>query len=245
MQLLREGYSVNKEAALDTYDDGLTNAILDSIEILRANPRLRALTSIERGDFTEESKSEIGDVPLDRILFLSGTMGTVGGLAAARDDAYNEHPSFFDSVRFPFYVGDKSIYSKDAVLKSFTLSPIHMNYVMVYLVGLALLREMVVIIITCGVRIFNLLALYIASPLAIASMPLDDGGKFKQWSTAFVVQLLGIVGMIISMRLFLVFLPIIWSPDLQIGDNGFENVMLGTIIRAIITYCSLGSMSSH
>ncbi len=243
MQLLREGYSVNKEAALDTYDDGLTNAILDSIEILRANPRLRALADIQRGDFSEQSKSEVGDVPMDRILFLTGTMGTVGGLAAARDDTYNENPSFFDSVRFPFYVGDKSIYSKDDVMKVFTLSPIHMNYILVYLVGLALLREMVIIIITCGVRIFNLLALYIASPLAIASMPLDDGGKFKQWSTAFVVQLLGIVGMIISMRLFLVFLPIIWSPEIQIGNNGFDNVLLGTIVRTIITYCSLEAVS--
>ena len=49
--------------------------------------------------------------------------------------------------------------------------------------------------------------------------------------------------MIISMRLFLVFLPIIWSPEIQIGNNGFDNVLLGTIVRTIITYCSLEAVS--
>ncbi|MCR4715842.1 MAG: hypothetical protein K5656_01550 [Lachnospiraceae bacterium] len=243
MQLLREGYSLEAEATLDTYDDGLTSAILDAMEILKANPKMKVYEKFERPEYTLTGSSKPGDVPMDRILFVTGTMGTIGGLAAARDDSYNKNPSFTDSLRGPFYRGDKNIYNPEDVRKAFTFNPIYMNYALVYIVALSLLREMVVVIVTCGVRIFNLLALYIASPLAIATMPLDDGGKFKQWSTAFVVQLLGIVGMIISLRLFLTFLPIIWSPALEVGNNGFDSVVLGTIIKAIITYCALEAVS--
>jgi hypothetical protein len=67
-------------------------------------------------------------------------------------------------------------------------------------------------------------------------MPLDDGGKFKQWSTAFIVQLLSIVGMVLSLRLFIMFLPLIWDPSLVFSDSGFANVMIGLIVRCILTY---------
>ena len=173
---------------------------------------------------------------MDRILFLIGTMGTTGNLAAARNDKYNVNPSFTDPVRLPFYTGERDIYDYDVVRVSFTPDPFHTNYLLVYVVGLALLREMVIMMITCAARIFQLLALYIASPLAIATMPLDDGGKFKQWSTAFIVQLLSIVGMVLSLRLFIMFLPLIWSPAIEFSDSGAANVLLGLVVRCILTY---------
>ena len=230
MEELGTAYDYTREAPLDSYDDGLTNAILDCMEILKANKTLRVLESYNVN--VELTEKESGTVPMDRIVFLVGTMGTIGNEAAARNDAFNVNPSFFDSVRQPFYTGEKSIYSWDQVKTSFNPSPAKMNYILVYAIAIALLMEMLVIILTCAVRIFNLLALYIASPLAIAAMPLDDGGKFRQWITAFVVQLLGVVGMVLSMRLLLMFLPIIWSPSLSISKYS----ILDCIVKAVITY---------
>ena len=230
MEELGTAYDYTKEAPLDSYDDGLTNAILDSIEILKSNRTMRVLKDFKIEIDVAERKT--GTVPMDRILFLVGTMGTIGNEAAARNASFNVNPSFYDAVRQPFYLGDKSIYSWDQVKTTFDPSPAKMNYLVVYAVSIAMLLEMLVIIITCSVRIFNLLALYIASPLAIASMPMDDGGKFKQWITAFIVQLLGVVGMVLSMRLFLMFIPIIWSPSLSISKNS----LLECIVKAVITY---------
>ena len=211
MEELAIAYDYTQEVPLDTYDEGLTNALLDTMELMLENPNIAALDTYER-----KLKVADDDVPLDRILFLTGTMGTIG-TAAARNDAYNKNPSFADSVRQPFYYGTKDIYDWDQVKEVFSLSPFKMNYILVYYASWMILNEMVVIIIACGVRIFNLLALYLAAPLVIAAMPLDDGGKLKQWTTAFTVQLLGVVGLIISLRLFYLMLPLIWSPNLSIG----------------------------
>ena len=230
MEELGTGYDFSKEAPLDSYDDGLTNALLDCMEAFRANTNIRVLSYYEQ--VYEVAQKNTGTVPMDRILFLIGTMGTIGNNAAARNDVFNNNPSFTDSVRYPFYIGERDIYSWTDVKEAFDPSPLKMNYVLVYVVSVAILMEMLVIITTCAVRIFNLLALYIASPLAIAVMPLDDGGKFKQWITAFIVQLLGVVGMVLSMRLFLMFLPIVWSRNLSISDN----VILECIVKCVITY---------
>ena len=232
MEKLGTAYDYTREAPLDSYDEGLTNAMLDCIEILRANTRLKVLEEYQRDVKVIMQSADQDSIPMDRIIFLIGTMGTFGDSAAARNEVYNKSPSFFDSVRQPFYTGEKSLYKWDDVRTSFDPSPIKMNYIVVYAVAIGILMEMLVIILTCAVRIFNLLALYIAAPLTISSMPLDDGGKFKQWITAFIVQLLSVVGMVLSMRLLLVFLPIIWSPALKITDY----VILDCIVKAIITY---------
>ena len=237
IEKLGTAYDYTKESALDSYDDGLTNALLDCIEILRANTRLKVLQEYQRDVKVIMQSADQDSVPMDRILFLIGTMGTFGDNGAARNEVFNKNPSFFDSVRQPFYTGEKSLYNWESVRTSFDPSPMKMNYILVYAIAIGMLMEMLVIILTCAVRIFNLLALYIASPLAISSMPLDDGGKFKQWVTAFIVQLLSVVGMVLSMRLLLVFLPIIWSPALKIvSTNTTMGTILDCIVKAVITY---------
>ncbi|MCR5587592.1 MAG: hypothetical protein K6F77_08725 [Lachnospiraceae bacterium] len=235
MEELGTAYDYSKESAIDSYDDGLTNAILDCMEIFKSNTNIKVLKSYTRKDYVSETEF----VPIDKILFLSGTVGTIGDNAAARNDVYNRNPSFTDNARLPFFTGEKSIYDYEEVRETFSPNPMYMNYFLVYVLGLAMLREMIFMIITCAVRIFNLVALYVAAPLAISSMPLDDGGKFKQWSTAFVVQLLSIVGMVISMRLFLLFVPIIWSSSLSISDN----FLLDCVIKGVLTYGGLEAVN--
>ena len=102
--------------------------------------------------------------------------------------------------------------------------------------AVACIFDLVVIIMNCVARIFNMIFLYIIAPPIIAAAPLDQGGKFKQWSTAFIVQLLSIVGMVLSLRLFIMFLPLIWSPMLEFSDSGAGNVLIGLVVRCILTY---------
>lgn len=254
MEELGTAYDYNKETTLDSYDDGITNAILDAMEIIKANPNIKVLKSVERK--SEEYK---GRISIDRILFLAGTMGTIN-TAAARNDEYNKNPDFYDNIRAPFYYGSKDIYSFSDVKKVFSLSPLKMNYVIVYLAGYFIAMEMMLVIVTCGVRIFNLLALYLIAPLAIATMPMDDGAKFKQWTTAFVVQLLSVLGMVISIRLFLLLIPIIWSPALAINTlidwdtdltklslvdiaTQILNLILTVILKIILTYTAVQAIS--
>ncbi len=236
VEQLARAYDYSQETTLDSYNDGLTNAMLNCMDIMKKNPDIRVLKSYKRNT---ESNTE--QVPMDKILFVSATMGNFNGEGAARTASYNKTPSFYDSVRQPFYYGEdgSDMYDYDDVKAVFDPSPMKTNYILVYATGIAMLQEMLVIVVTCSVRIFSLLTLYLASPLVLAALPLDDGGKLKQWTTAFLVQLLGIVGMVLAMRLFLMFLPIIWSPDLKVSSY----TILSIIIKCIISYGALTAVS--
>ena len=239
MESIANAYNYEQEVPLDTYDDALTAAILNAMDTLQNNKYVRVLKTYSRSEYEAAKKDNGNYVPLNKIIFLAATMGNIGGTAAARNDAFNKHPSFSDGARLPFYIGEKSIYNYEQVRKVFNPAPYKTNYLLVLFCCGGLVMEMVSIILTCGVRIFNLLALYVAAPLAISSMPLDDGGKFKQWSTAFVIQLLGIVGMVLSLRLFFMFLPIIWSPDLEVSSN----IIIDIVIKVVLCYTSLEAVN--
>ncbi|MBR6221886.1 MAG: hypothetical protein IKQ71_00460 [Lachnospiraceae bacterium] len=257
MEELATAYDYNKESPLETYDQGLTNAILDVMDIMEKNPNIKVLK-----EYTRTISTNIQAVPIDRVLFVAGTMGTIW-TAAANNDVYNKKPEFTDNVRGPFYRGEKSIYSFEKVHEVFSVNPLKMNYVLVAFACWMIIKEMVVVVASCGVRIFNLLALYVTAPLAISTMPMDDGGKFKQWSTAFVIQLLSVLGMVVALRLFLIFLPMIWSPALSfdadtggmeiwgtaatklkiLDYNGLDsfivNNLMSIAVRIILTYCGV------
>lgn len=240
MESIANAYNYKYEVPLDTYDDALSAAILNAMDTLQNNKYVRVLETYSRDEYQYVDIDDPGShVPLNRIIFLAATMGNIGGTAAARNDAFNQNPSFSDGARLPFYIGEKSIYNYEQVRKVFNPAPYKTNYLIVLFSCGGLVMEMVSIILTCGVRVFNLLALYIAAPLAISSMPLDDGGKFKQWSTAFVIQLLGIVGMVLSLRLFFMFLPIIWSPSLTVSSN----VIIDLIVKVVLCYTSLEAVN--
>ena len=258
MEELGTAYNYNTETTLDSYDDGLTNAILDTMEIIKQNPNIRVLKS-----YQGTTHEYTGRVSLDRIMFLVGTMGTIN-TAAARNDVYNKDPNFYDNIRAPFYYGSKDMYSFSDVKKVFSVSPLKMNYLIVYVGGYEIAMEMMVVIVTCGVRLFNLLALYLIAPLAISTMPMDDGAKFKQWTTAFIVQLLSVVGMVVAIRLFILLLPLIWSPALTVGNTSIGlddfsdatstegalslaatllNLLMTMILKIVLTYTAVQAIS--
>ncbi len=233
---IAQAANYNYEIPLDSYDDAINSAVLNAMDIMKANPHIYPLSKYER----DKTAGLDGIIPLDRVLFLAATMGTYNGGTAARNKIYDENPSFYDPLRYPYFTGEKSIYSyRETVLNDFNPSPFTTNYMIVYIGSIGLLTEMLTIILTCGVRIFNLLAMYVASPLVIAAIPLDDGGKFKQWTTAFVVQLLGVVGMVLSLRLFIMFLPVIWSPDFTVSEIPVIGDIITMFVKLIITYTSL------
>ena len=149
----------------------------------------------------------------------------LGDTAAAKNDKYNKNPSLFDDIRGPYYSGKKDIYSISQVNKDFDISVTKTNYLIVYIGAIVLIVNMAIIIVNCIVRLFNLLFLYLSAPPIIATSPLDDGAKFGQWVTAFVVQLFSVFGTVIAMRVFLIFVPIVMNPSFKITDNSIVNVV--------------------
>ena len=209
----------NNEVPIDVYNESIMNAITNCMEIMKTDKSFHALDR-----FTRHEEYNTTDVPLDVTLFLIGTMGN-GDTAAAKNSKYNTNPSMFDDVRGPYYRGEKSIYTFKTVNKDFDIALSKTNYIVVYAGAIVIICNMALIVVNCIVRIFNLLFMYLIAPPVVSTMPLDDGAKFKQWTTAFIVQLFSVFATVISMRLFLVFLPIIMDPNLVLSKSAMVNVI--------------------
>lgn len=231
LQEIYNSADINQELASDTYNDIVARSLDHYMTVLRSSgSNFQALPSYDK-----EKISVDQDVPLDRILFLIGTMG-MGDTTAAKNPAYDKNPSLFDNLRAPYYSGEKSIYKLSTVESDFNLWILRMNYVVVYFAGMLLIKNMAIIAVNCIVRIFNLLFLYLIAPPIIAASPLDDGGKYRQWLTAFIIQLFSVFATVISMRVFLVYVPIVINPDLKLVPSGTLSGVLDMIGKVVMIW---------
>ena len=208
---------LTKDQPLDVYNENLTLAIEHTVEVMQTNRNFVPISSYTRTSLTANET-----VPLDRVLFLASTM------RAANNDAYNKNASFTDALRGPYYSGDKSIYDFDTVSADFNIG-MATDYILLFLVGWIMIKDLAEIIFTCVSRIFNMILLYLISPPLIAATPLDGGGKLRQWITAMVVQSFGVFGTIISMRIMMLLIPVMLSDRLVLFSNVFLNI-LGKVI---------------
>ncbi len=226
LQNIANASDVKSEIKIDVYNESVHKAITDAMKELEKNPNLRPLNYYQR-DYTVKTQH----IPLDRYLFLICTM------SAAKNEAYNKKPELTDAIRAPYYYGDKSIYNLSEVNEDFDIGITAFNYLIMYFMGVALVWDLAVIIMTTVARIFNMMMLYLVSPLVFAAEPLDDGAKRKQWVTAFLVQAAGIFGTVIAMRVLMIFIPIIIGPRLQIfPHDSIGYTVLDIAAKVIMIY---------
>ena len=205
---------------LNTYNENLQAALEHTVEVMQTDKKFKPISS-----YTRTSVAGSETVPLDRILFLSCTM------RAANNSAFNISPSFTDALRGPYYTGVKSIYDFDTVASDFNVG-LATDYILLFIVGYAMIKDLFEIIFTCVSRIFNMILLYLVSPPLIAAAPLDGGGKLKQWITAMIVQSFGVFGTIVAMRIMMLLVPIMMSAELVLFDNVLLNIF-GKIILIV------------
>lgn len=87
--------------------------------------------------------------------------------------------------------------------------------------------------ITFVQRIFEVIILYLVSPLFVATMPLDDGEKFKKWKDLFIGKVFSGFGTVLAMNLFLILVPIIMGNQINWGQESAE----GTYIFKLMFLC--------
>lgn len=224
LQKIVNSTDLNRDLSLDIYNTQVSDALLECMKIMQTDYSFAPLKS-----YTRQYSGSRANIPLDRVIFLMCTM------RAAKNPVYNQNVSVSDPLRGAYYMGEKSIYDYDQVSSDFEISGI--DYIVLYLVAFKLIWDLAVIIIDCVARIFNMLFLYLIAPPFIGVMPLDEGGKFKQWTTAFIVQCFGVFGTVIAMRVLLIFIPIVINSDLVLFESSTLN-MVGKV--ALI----LGGMST-
>ena len=160
------------------------------------------------------------------------SMGTIifltGSLDAGRTDL--AEPSFTDSVRNKYYTGRVSYTDMKQVKKDFDPAKFQIAIC-------AVCTLLMIVILICGIflfiqRIFDVLLLYIVSPLFVSTMPFDDGASFGKWRDMFVAKLLSGFGVIFTMKLYLMLVPTVAGSRLLMFDDktlegyAFINAML-------------------
>ena len=204
--------NLTQDVKVDVYNDSIASSIMDAMKYLQNNDNIIARETVTR-DYLQDN-----DMHLDRLVFLVGTM------RAAKNPQYNEHPSLDDPLRGPYYYDQGgNIYDFDQVSDDFDIG-FKMDYVVAWIAAVAMIFDLVVILMNCVARLFNMMFLYIIAPPVIAASPLDGGGKFKQWTIAFLVQSLSVFGTVIAMRLLMIYLPIVINPQLVLFEGDIMNM---------------------
>ncbi len=212
---------IKTDLFLDEYNGPVNKAIVKCVNAMKTDGSFKPVAKYERA----KSGGAAGYGAL-----LGRTIMVACTFEAANNNRYNTSPELTDEVRGPYYYGEKDIYSLGTVEDDFSIDFDKWNHIIAIAGTIWLIKNFLIIIMNCVARIFNILLLYIAAPPFIAMMPLDDGGKFKQWCTAFVIQLFGIFGTFVSVRLLIAFIPIILSPELILFDSSFTNIVAKLLI---------------
>lgn len=205
--------SIYEEVDIDVYNEPLNNALLECMHKLKTNKDFKPLSY-----YVEEGKGNMTiGTTLGRTIMLTCSYG------CANNSEYDKNPSVTDSLRYPYYVGAKDVFSYSQVEDDFDIGLFSWNHIVCLIISYFVIKEMFIILINSVARIFNIILLYITAPGFLAVLPLDDGGKFKQWTTAYVIQSLSLFGSVFAVRLMMIFIPIIMGSNLVLFDSAFAN----------------------
>ena len=90
--------------------------------------------------------------------------------------------------------------------------------------AIALMIALVVAIINLAKRVYEIVLLYIIMPVSMATLPLDDGAKFKMWRETFVTKIILAYGTVFSVNIFILLLPLLSRMHID-GVGGLGNSM--------------------
>ncbi len=159
---------------------------------------------------------------LGRMIFIMGTLNAAlnGDYNMTSDAVVNGRivigPG--DDIRKRFYgLKDLSAYNLKDVQLYFNLRKL--DYFVLIAVGAAFALLLLLGLLVAVRRIFNMLLLYIVSPLFAATIPLDDGEVFGKWRNLFIGTCFTGYGMLVSMKLYLLICPMIMGSELQLTDS--------------------------
>lgn len=87
----------------------------------------------------------------------------------------------------------------------------------------------IISLIELAKRLFDIVFLYLCMPLSAATIPLDDGAKFKLWREAITSKIFAVYGTVIAVNLYIMFLDIIGA-GINIGAAEWINTLFNLIL---------------
>ena len=102
------------------------------------------------------------------------------------------------------------------------VNPNTFMYLPAMIASIAVGVALIVAIINLAKRVYEIVFLYVAMPLSMSTLSLDDGARFKNWRESFITKILLAYGAVFSVNVFALLLPIIMQVRLP-GAGSFTN----------------------
>jgi hypothetical protein len=103
----------------------------------------------------------------------------------------------------------------------------HMNFFVGIASALVILILFALAAIRFVQRLFDVVLLYIISPVSISTIPADDGQRYKIWKEMLISKVLGAYGIILSINLFFLIIPQV--NRITFFSNSFQNGIVGLL----------------
>lgn len=147
--------------------------------------------------------------------------GLIGGhfLVTIGSEAYIGDESLREEIESRFISGILDYSSLDDVKKYYKITSL--NYVIGIVGSTVILVMFVLSALTFVRRIFDVVLLYIVSPISISTIPLDEGNRFRVWKEMLISKILSAYGVILVMNLFFLIIPKVY--EINFFDNNFYN----------------------
>lgn len=151
----------------------------------------------------------------------SGQETTIGGqiLVTSGYYAYIGEESERQEIEIKFITGELDYNNSDVVSTYYKIRSL--DFFVGIVGGLVILVMFVMSAISFIQRVFDIVLLYIVSPISISTIPTDDGQRFKQWKEMLIGKVLGAYGIILAMNLFFIIIPQV--QQIMFFDNAFKN----------------------
>ncbi len=127
-----------------------------------------------------------------------------------------------ETIERMFLTGELDYMNLSVVKQYFDLTDI--NFVVGILGSLVMLVMFALSALTFIQRIFDIILLYIVSPISISTLPLDQGNRFRVWKDMMISKILSAYGIILVMNLFFLIMPQV--SNMRFFDNDFENSLV-------------------
>lgn len=172
---------------------------------------------------------------------IGNTIFLVSSLDACVDEKFNisytggdrvQNIGFEDEKRIAYANGAKTYENLDVVRKEFKFS--RFDYVIGYGVSIFMMIILAICLIQFVQRIFEVMLLYLMSPMFVSVMPLDEGEKFGAWRELFVAKCFMGFGAAFGMRLYLMIVGIIMGSSIDFTNGGYISREMDYVLKLLI-----------
>ncbi|MGN0678824.1 MAG: Mbov_0396 family ICE element transmembrane protein [Oscillospiraceae bacterium] len=151
----------------------------------------------------------------------------VGGSNKISESDLEKDSSYNDSFNISDVDADENYNSHQDIID--VLFKDLYNYPLVYLLSIGMIIIMLCSMFVFIRKIIELIILYVTSPIFVSTMPLDGGAIFKRWRDMFIGKLFSGFGIVISMKLVMIFVPIIMGSTVKFSNVSALDVTIKMI----------------